>query len=121
MDMLEKLFSLKNKVVVVTGGARGIGKVVGEYLAAAGADIVILDVLEDLAKQTAASIAEKHKVRTAVYKCDVSDIQQVRESINNAGKKMGTLDLLFNNAGILKQGHAHEVDPEVWKSVVDVN
>ena len=60
MDMLKKLFSLQGKVVVVTGAAQGIGKIVAEHIAAVGADIVIFDMQEEKAKATADSIAKEY-------------------------------------------------------------
>ncbi|MCL2092661.1 MAG: SDR family oxidoreductase [Treponema sp.] len=121
MSHIEKLFGLANKVAIVTGGARGIGKCAAENMAAVGADIVIFDILDDLAAQTAQEIAAAHKVRTASFHCDVTDPEQVKASVEAAAQKMGTLDLLFNNAGIVIQVPAEDVSPEDWRKVVDVN
>jgi NAD(P)-dependent dehydrogenase (short-subunit alcohol dehydrogenase family) len=121
MTALESLFGLKNKVAIVTGGARGIGKCTAENLAAVGADIVIFDILDELAESTAKEIASKYPVRTASFHCDVTKPQEVKEKIEAVAGKMGTLDLLFNNAGICIQVPVTEVTPEQWLKVVDVN
>jgi NAD(P)-dependent dehydrogenase (short-subunit alcohol dehydrogenase family) len=121
LESLERLFGLRDKVALVTGGARGIGKCAAENMAAVGADIVIFDILEDLAAQSAREIAEKYQVRTASYYCDVTKPEQVREKIAAAAAGMGTLDLLFNNAGICIQTPAEEAPPAEWLKVVDVN
>jgi NAD(P)-dependent dehydrogenase (short-subunit alcohol dehydrogenase family) len=121
MTHLERLFALNGKTAIVTGGARGIGKCAAENMAAVGADIVIFDILQDLAAGTAKEIAEKHRVRTASYYCDVTDPAQVRAKINEAAAAMGTLDLLFNNAGIVIQTPVEDIPPDEWLKVVNVN
>jgi len=121
MTHLESLFGLKDKVAIITGGARGIGKCAAENMASVGADIVIFDILEDLASQTAKKIAAKYQVRAVSYYCDVTDPAQVKEKIAEAAEKMGTLDLLLNNAGIVIQTPAEDVTPDDWRKVVDVN
>jgi NAD(P)-dependent dehydrogenase (short-subunit alcohol dehydrogenase family) len=121
MTWLENLFGLKGKVAVVTGGARGIGKCAADNMAAAGADIVIFDILGDLAAEAAKEIAARHQVRTASFYCDVTDPVQVKAKLAEAAEKMGTLDLLFNNAGITIQTPAEDIPPEEWRKVIDVN
>ena len=123
MTHLESLFGLKGKVAVITGGARGrgIGKCAAESMAAAGADIVIFDILDDLAAQAAKEIADKYQVRAVSYHCDVTDPVQVKARVAEAAEKMGTLDLLFNNAGIVEHSPAEDTLPEDWLKVVDVN
>ena len=121
MSHLEKLFSLKDKVAIITGGARGIGKCAACNMAAVGADIVIFDILDELADKTAREISAEHGVRTASYHCDVTKASDVKEKINEAANKMGALDLLFNNAGIVINTPAIDVSPEEWNQVVNVN
>ena len=117
--MKHDFFSLKNKVALVTGGNQGIGKVVAGYLADAGADIVILDLND--ASETAEDIASKYGVRGAAFVCDVTDPQEVSRKIQEAAEKMGTLDLLFNNAGICLHKDALDCTPDDWLKVVNVN
>ena len=121
MTHLESLFGLKGKVAIITGGARGIGKCAADNMAAVGADIVIFDILTDLAAAAAKEIADKYHVRTASYCCDVTDPAQVKARVAEAAEKMGALDLLFNNAGIVIQTPAEDVPPDEWQKVVDVN
>lgn len=117
--MKRDIFSLKNKVTIVTGGNQGIGKVVSGYLADAGSDIVIFDLAD--ATKVAEEIAEEYGVRTAAYVCDVTDPVQVEETIAKAAEKMGTLDFLFNNAGICLHKDALDCEPQDWLKVIDVN
>jgi NAD(P)-dependent dehydrogenase (short-subunit alcohol dehydrogenase family) len=121
MNHLEKLFGLGGKTALITGGARGIGKCAAENQAAAGADIVIFDILEDLAAKTAAEIAGAYGRRALSLRCDVTRHGEVAEKIREAGEKMGALDLLFNNAGVCVQKDALDLAPEEWLKVVDIN
>lgn len=118
--MIKKdLFSLKNKVTIVTGGNQGIGKVVAAYLADAGSDIVIFD-LTDSTKVTE-EIAKEYGVRTASYICDVTNQKQVKDCIAKAAQEMGTLDFLFNNAGICIHKDAVDCEADDWLKVINVN
>ena len=112
-------FSLKGKVVVVTGGNQGIGRVVATALADAGADIVIFDLAD--ASAVACEIAEKYGVRTHAVVCDVTDPKNVEDAIKKGAIAMGTLDLLFNNAGIALHKPALDCTPLDFTKVVDVN
>lgn len=112
-------FSLAGKVTVVTGGRQGIGKVVSHQLAEQGSDVVILDMAD--AGEVAAEIAAEHGVRAVAVQCDVTDPDGVAQAIERAAAEMGTLDLLFNNAGICLHKPALDCTPTDFTRVVDVN
>lgn len=112
-------FSLAGKVTLVTGGRQGIGKVVAHALADQGSDVVIIDLAD--ATDVAEQIAQQHGVRTLALTCDVSDAEQVARAIGQAAETMGTLDLLFNNAGIVMHKPALECTPTDFTKVIDVN
>lgn len=112
-------FSLAGKVTVVTGGRQGIGKVVSHRLAAQGSDVVILDMAD--AGEVAAQIAAEHGVRAMAVQCDVTDPDGVAQAIEQAAAEMGTLDLLFNNAGICLHKPALDCTPADFTTVVNVN
>lgn len=112
-------FSLDNKVTVVTGGKQGIGKVVADGLAARGSDIAILDMQD--ASDTAAAIAEQRGVRAAAFQCDVTDPDSVASAMAQAAEHFGTLDCLFNNAGIVLHKPALDLSPDEWLRVINVN
>lgn len=116
---IEDMFSLKGKTAVVTGGYRGIGKCVAEYLAAAGANIAIFDLIE--ATETAAKIKENYQVEAYSCICDVTDPKQVEDCFAHTESALGTPTILFNNAGIGPHKAAVEVTPEEWNKVIDVN
>lgn len=117
--MESSLFSLAGKVAVVTGGRQGIGKVVAHALAAHGADVVVIDIGD--ATEVASAIAAEHDVRTIALSCDVTDPEQVDRTIATAVQQLGTVDLLFNNAGICVHKPALECTPEDFTHVIDVN
>lgn len=112
-------FSLAEKVTLVTGGRQGIGKAVAHDLARAGSDIVLIDMQD--ASDVADEIASEHGVRAIALVCDVTDPAAVAHTLADAGERMGTLDLLFNNAGICTHKPALECSAEDFTRVIDVN
>jgi 3-oxoacyl-[acyl-carrier protein] reductase len=87
---------LEGKVVIVTGSARGIGKAIAEKCVAAGAAVVVSDVLIEEGKATAAAFGP-----AAVFlPCDISDRAQVASLVDTVVKRFGRLDVMVNNAGI---------------------
>ncbi len=117
--MKHDIFSLKGKVAVITGGNQGIGKVVAGYIADAGADIVIFDIND--AAAVAEQISKEYGVRASAITCDVTKPEEVEKAINEAAARMGTLDLLFNNAGICLHKNALDCTPQDWLKVIDIN
>ena len=117
----DDMFSLKGKVAIVTGGARGIGKTVAGYLAMMGADIAIIDLLEDEMYKTADEIAKAHSVKTRTYRCDVSKPDEAQDTINKIANDLNGLDVLFNNAGICLHKAALDVSSSEWRNIFEVN
>ena len=115
----DQMFSLEGKTAVVTGGARGIGKVVASHLSMMGADIALVDILDTA--ETAKSIKDEHGTNVNSYICDVTDYSQVSEVIDLIAADFGKLDILFNNAGIVLHKAALDVTESEWKQVLDVN
>ncbi|GEM81414.1 SDR family oxidoreductase [Vibrio superstes] len=117
--MKNNLFTLEGKVAVVTGGKQGIGKVVASYLADAGADIAIMDLSDST--DVANEIAAEYGVKATAYTVDVTNAEQVAQVMSQAAADLGTLDLLFNNAGICLHKEALECTPSEWSKIIDVN
>jgi len=115
------MFSLEGKTSVVTGGARGIGKVVALEMANAGSNIAVVDVLGDVAAATAAEIEKTHGVKAKAYVCDVTNPTQVNSVMDEIASDFGNLDVLFNNAGIVLHKPALDVTPDEWLNVINVN
>ena len=112
--------SLKGKVAIITGAARGIGKATAIALAKEGVNVGLLARTESTLKEVAAEI-EGLGVKVAYAAADVSSKEQVEEAISSLTNDLGAADILINNAGIGNFGTLLEMDPEEWKSIVDTN
>lgn len=111
---------LKEKVAIITGGARGIGKEIALTFAREGANIVIADInIQDLV-QTEKDISSSG---TAVLtnSCDVTDFLQVEQMIDKTLDKFGKIDILINNAGIVADALLVRMKEEDWDRVLAVN
>ncbi len=110
----------KGQVVMITGGARGIGKAIAQNLAGKGANLAIADISAEAAAETARELASRG-VRTASVKLDVSRSDEVAKAFEDVGKEFGRLDILINNAGITRDALILRMKEEDWDSVINVN
>lgn len=121
MEYPYTLFDLRGKVAAITGGARGIGAEAARMLAAAGAKVAVLDVLEADASATAAGICAEGG-EAASWKLDVASEDDVKRVFADIAARFGGLDILVNNAGIEGTNEpTHQVTLEQWQRVIDVN
>lgn len=111
---------LEGKVALVTGGARGIGKAISERLAEEGATIAIVDIMQQVAEETAAEFKAKGWEASA-YSADVSKFESAETTIKAVVEKYGTLDILVNNAGITRDTLILRMTDEDWDKVMAVN
>jgi 3-oxoacyl-[acyl-carrier protein] reductase len=111
---------LKDKVVVITGAARGIGREIALKLAAHGAHIAIVDVEEDAAGATATDI-ESLGVKARAYRCDVSSLPDVESVGEDILGEFDHVDVVVNNAGITRDRLMMRMTSEDWDSVMAVN
>src|SRR3972149_7715415 len=111
---------LKGKVAIVTGGAQGIGREIALALAREGADIVIWDVKEDVAKKTEEEIKSLGRQALAVP-VDVTNFANVEEKIGIVLDKFQKIDILINNAGITRDGLLLRMREEDWDLVLKIN
>jgi 3-oxoacyl-[acyl-carrier protein] reductase len=111
---------LKDKVALITGGARGIGQAIAMTFAQEGADIVIADVNLEIAQKTASEIESLGRKALAL-EMDVTNYEKVEEGINKILDKMGKVDILVNNAGITKDNLLLRMSQADWDAVINVN
>lgn len=111
---------LKDKVAIVTGGARGIGAITAQRFVEEGARVVVFDVnQEELDAFKNKMNGDADKVETAVV--DVTDYNAVSEKVNDIIKKYGKLDVMVANAGITRDAMSHKMTEEKFDLVLDVN
>ena len=108
---------LTNKVAIVTGAGQGIGRAIAEKLAAEGATVVVTDVNESTAKETAASIGGA----AVGMHTDVTSRESVDGMVSAVARQFGRIDVLVNNAGWDKAGPFVDSDPADWDRVVQIN
>lgn len=113
--------ALAGKIAVVTGSAQGFGAGIAEYLANAGASVVIADMNMAGAEKTAAEIAEKTGAATLAVSANVSNEDSVREMIEKTVLTFGGLDVFVNNAGIVRAGSLEEMTKANFELVASVN
>ena len=111
---------LKDKVALITGGARGIGRAIALAFAREGADIVIADVNQLEAEKTAKDIEALARKSLAIQ-LDVTACAKVEEAVNKILDKLGKVDILVNNAGITRDGLLLRMNEADWDAVINVN
>jgi len=118
--MTKNIFSLEGYCSIVTGAARGLGKSMANALADAGSNIVIADIREEEAQETAKEI-EKKGVKSLVVKVNVTNKDNIKDMVKVVLDKFKRIDVLLNNAGICKVIKAEEMDYKDWLEVINVN
>ncbi|OAA69199.1 oxidoreductase, short chain dehydrogenase/reductase family [Akanthomyces lecanii RCEF 1005] len=117
------LFSLQDKIAVVTGGSRGIGLQVVTALAEAGADVAFIYHRSSDASKTADAIASRTGRRIQAYKSDVTDRKVIAAAISHITQTFGRgrLDIVVANAGVCQNVPSLEYDEETWTRMNSVN
>ena len=112
---------LENKVALVTGAGRGIGRAIAIALAKEGAEVIVnYNGSEERAKEVKQTI-EENGGKASVYKCNVSDFEACETMIKDVVKEYGHLDILVNNAGITRDGLIMKMKEEDFDAVLNVN
>jgi 3-oxoacyl-[acyl-carrier protein] reductase len=114
---------VENKVVIVTGAARGIGEAVALKLAEHGAHIAFTYVSESSAER-AANLQERLTgmgVKAKAYRSNAGDFAECESFVNDVVKEFGTVDVCVNNAGISKDNLLLRMTPEQWNDVIAIN
>ncbi len=109
--------TLNEKIAIVTGAGQGIGRAIAARLAAEGATVVVSDINQDAAGQTARAIGGAALAVTA----DVTSAESVTALASQAQRQFGRIDVLVNNAGWDKSGRFIDSDPAEWDRIIQIN
>ncbi len=111
---------LEGKVALISGAARGMGAVEARMFAAEGAAVVVADLLDDLGQAVVAEITDSGGRATYVH-LDVTDEAAWQSAVETATTDFGKLDVLVNNAGIVRTEQVLETTEQIWEDVMSIN
>ena len=112
-------FDLSNRVAIVTGGAQGFGFAITERFIKSGAKVIIWDIDKEAAEQ---SVGKLNSNDCSYQIVDVTNINEIKNNLNEIEKKFGKIDIFINNAGIAgKNTTVAEYPIDEWKKVIDLN
>ncbi|MEW6667925.1 MAG: SDR family oxidoreductase [Thermodesulfobacteriota bacterium] len=120
MNPSKAIRTYREGVAIVTGGASGIGRAIGEELVKRGCEVVIADLQGEMSEQIASKLRLSGGKATAV-ETDVTDYQSLEQLVRETVQRTGRLDYMFNNAGIGIGGGVNHFGIEDWRYIVNVN
>ncbi len=109
------------RVAVVTGAGQGLGLAIAKTLLEKGKKVVFIDVNQELLKKLEQLYQFEYKERAMFLCTDVSNIGQIRETVNTVITKWKRIDILVNNAGIREETSIEDIDEQEWDCIIDVN
>lgn len=112
---------LENKVILITGGSKGIGKGIALTCAQHGADIVFTYLSSEEKAMAVKKEIEDLGVRVKAYKSDASKMEEATALVDDVVKEFGKIDSIVNNAGITKDGLLMRMSEENWDDVININ
>ena len=118
--MIEKLFDLRGRVAIVTGGSRGLGAEFAEGLAEAGASLMLCARRDEWLVPGVEALRGRGFTAHAM-RCDVSNVEQVQAVIDTTVERFGQIDILVNNAGVSWGERPETMTLAHWQKVVDTN
>ncbi|MDX1521737.1 MAG: 3-oxoacyl-ACP reductase family protein [Anaerolineae bacterium] len=115
------MIDLTNKIVIVTGGAQGIGRAIVAEFAQAGAEVVIADLQDEAAQATAQVIGQQSGCTVVAVQTDVTSLESVRHLVEHTIDQFGRIDVLVNNAGWDKFIPFLKTTPDFWDKIINLN
>jgi NAD(P)-dependent dehydrogenase (short-subunit alcohol dehydrogenase family) len=119
-QIFEKIFDLKDKVGIITGGSSGIGLGIAQTLGYAGVKIAVVNRTETTGREAAVGLNEEG-IEAKAFPCDVSRKEDVEAMVESVEETLGPADILVNSAGINIRKKALEFDPAEWNQILDTN
>jgi 2-deoxy-D-gluconate 3-dehydrogenase len=111
---------LSNKIALVTGGGRGLGRAIALAFAEAGADVAVASRTRSELEEVAKEIASRNRRGLAV-EADVTDSASVAQMVQATRKEFGRIDVLVNSAGVAWVSRIADTDDDVWKLIIETN
>jgi all-trans-retinol dehydrogenase (NAD+) len=112
---------IRNKTALITGGARGMGKLWAERLLADGARVILLDIDAAALKIAKSELEKSYRGRIASYAVDITNRAALYKTMKKASNDFGAIEILINNAGIVAGGKFLEVTDEKHAATIDIN
>ena len=114
-------FKLTGRRALITGGSKGLGKVMARTLAEAGADVALVSRNLDECRAAADEIGKETGRRSLAFSADVSKSPEIDRLSDEVTRTLGPVDILINNAGTNIRGAIHELTEQDWDTVIDLN
>ena len=111
----------KDRVAIITGSGRGIGKEIARRLGAEGASVIISEIDLSTARETAMEIEGSFKTKVSSIQTDVKKRKDIQDLMESTVRDFGHIDILVNNAGIMYPTKIEDISEEEWDEVLDVN
>ena len=121
MNEIASYPSLENKVVIITGGASGIGESIVEQFVIQKSKVAFIDIEEKLAKNLIERINKKYNTKPLFIKCDLKNISELKDSIQQVKQDLGPISILINNAANDERHNIDDVTSEYWDDRMNIN
>ncbi len=119
--MQNSSLGLADRVAIITGGSRGIGKAVAEMLASFGTHVVVNYVKDEESASDVVNLAHEYGVKAVAIRADVSQVEEAERLLQETVEHFGRVDFLICNAGIWEDGAVESISEELWDRTLDVN
>lgn len=118
---IKEMFDLTDKVAIITGGGRGLGEQMAEGFAQAGASLVLCSRKAAACEDVASRLSREYGVKAIALSCDVTNSEDVKNTVKTAIEEFGKIDILVNNSGATWGAPVQDMPLEAWNKVMNVN